>query len=55
MHTVNESFESDKINLEFTINETDKFIVEKSIFLGIISLGKMLLEIISPSRRRYLQ
>jgi len=32
--TVNESFESDKINLEFTINETDKFIVEKINIFG---------------------
>ena len=32
--TVKESFESDKINLEFTINETDKFIVEKINIFG---------------------
>ncbi len=31
---VNESFESDKINLEFTINESDKFIVEKINIFG---------------------
>ena len=31
---VNESFEADKINLEFTINETDKFIVEKINIYG---------------------
>jgi len=31
---VNENFEADKINLEFTINETDKFIVEKINIYG---------------------
>ena len=45
---VNENIISNKINLDFTLEETDDMLLKELIFLEIMLLKKVLLEIICP-------